>query len=670
MTITSFVDRGRERRRAGGVAVEVLPVGDAGAAARGGRPRRGARARRGRARGARRRGRPVAARHRRRAGGPDRAAAHRRRHRPRPPCAPPRWRSPTPCELHAVPRPVRRRDRAASHEVEIPVRYDGPDLDDVAGLTGLSRAEVVAAHTGTPWRVAFGGFAPGFAYLVGGDPRLRVPRRDRPRPRCPPGAVGLAGEFSGVYPRSSPGGWQLIGTTDAVLWDVDRDPPALLAPGHDGAVRRRGRARVSRPSRCWPPAPLVARRGPRPPRPRRRRGRAAPGRPTARRYRLGARLVGHPEDRAAARGAARWPRRPGPRPAHRGPHRCARRPRPSTAGRWPTRRSSSVPDGRRPHAWGCRPRACAPTSPSAAASTSPPVLGSRSTDTLSRAGAAAPSGPATCCRSGAPGDRLPHGRPRRPARPRAGRADAARGAARPARRLGRWLGDRARRPARRSTGWSRATATGSACACRRGRCSGGRVAGRRAAQRGAGARRGPGAAGRRAGGLPRRPPRDRRLPRGRGAHGIRLRPRGAAAARATPVRLVAGRPTARLTGADGGSGEGDRLRRTLARLDGTVEEAEVGGARVLAGEVDAALGRRPRAEDPGVLARALGGVGAAAPRVGVPEVAVGDAGVRGGRAREDRLDLGEVGLTPGSCWARRTPGPTTRRSPGCRPGTG
>jgi KipI family sensor histidine kinase inhibitor len=119
----------------------------------------------------------------------------------------------------------------SSHEVEIAVRYDGPDLDDVAALTGLSRAEVVAAHTGTPWRVAFGGFAPGFAYLVGGDPRLRVPRRDRPRASVPAGAVGLAGEFSGVYPRPSPGGWQLLGTTDAVLWDVDRDPPALLRPG-------------------------------------------------------------------------------------------------------------------------------------------------------------------------------------------------------------------------------------------------------------------------------------------------------------------------------------------------------------------------------------------------------------------------------------------------------
>jgi KipI family sensor histidine kinase inhibitor len=113
----------------------------------------------------------------------------------------------------------------------IDVVYDGADLAEVADLTGLTEAEVVEAHTAGPWAVGFSGFAPGFAYLVGGDPRLAVPRRSEPRPAVPAGAVGLAGEFSGIYPRRSPGGWQLIGRTDAVLWDIDRPDPALLTPG-------------------------------------------------------------------------------------------------------------------------------------------------------------------------------------------------------------------------------------------------------------------------------------------------------------------------------------------------------------------------------------------------------------------------------------------------------
>jgi len=113
----------------------------------------------------------------------------------------------------------------------IEVRYDGEDLHAVADLTGLAVDEVVAAHTGTPWRVAFCGFAPGFSYLVGGDPRLRVARRDESRVRVPAGAVAIAGEFSSIYPRVSPGGWQLLGHTDAVLWNPAADPPALLRPG-------------------------------------------------------------------------------------------------------------------------------------------------------------------------------------------------------------------------------------------------------------------------------------------------------------------------------------------------------------------------------------------------------------------------------------------------------
>lgn len=116
-------------------------------------------------------------------------------------------------------------------EIEILVHYDGPDLEEVSRLTGLAPGEVVAAHTRTPWRMAFAGFAPGFAYLTGGDPRLRVSRRPEPRTSVPAGSLGLAGEFSAVYPRSSPGGWQLLGHTDAVMWDIDRRPPALLQPG-------------------------------------------------------------------------------------------------------------------------------------------------------------------------------------------------------------------------------------------------------------------------------------------------------------------------------------------------------------------------------------------------------------------------------------------------------
>lgn len=151
----------------------------------------------------------------------------------------PRYLAPTRQRLKALrlQRPVDEYGKAAQPDVVIGVTYDGADLAEVAELTGLSTAEVVAAHTGTLWQVGFGGFAPGFAYLIGGDPRLRVPRRAEPRTRVPAGSVGLAGEFSGVYPRESPGGWQLIGHTSAVLFDVTRDRPALLTPGMTVAFR-------------------------------------------------------------------------------------------------------------------------------------------------------------------------------------------------------------------------------------------------------------------------------------------------------------------------------------------------------------------------------------------------------------------------------------------------
>ena len=165
--------------------------------------------------------------------------------------------------------------RADAGEVQIPVTYDGPDLAEVGKLTGLGDRGVISAHTEQLWTVAFAGFAPGFGYLageddrlhvprredprtrvpagsvglagefsgiyprespggwqlIGQDDRLNVPRRDNPRTKVPAGSVGLAGEFSGVYPRESPGGWQLLGRTEVAMWDLERNPPALLHPG-------------------------------------------------------------------------------------------------------------------------------------------------------------------------------------------------------------------------------------------------------------------------------------------------------------------------------------------------------------------------------------------------------------------------------------------------------
>jgi KipI family sensor histidine kinase inhibitor len=115
--------------------------------------------------------------------------------------------------------------------IDLPVRYDGPDLADVAAHWGVSPREVARVHAATDFRVAFCGFAPGFGYLTGLPSRYDVPRRATPRTAVPAGSVALAGPYTGVYPRSSPGGWQLIGTTDAVLWDHARVPAALLTPG-------------------------------------------------------------------------------------------------------------------------------------------------------------------------------------------------------------------------------------------------------------------------------------------------------------------------------------------------------------------------------------------------------------------------------------------------------
>lgn len=115
--------------------------------------------------------------------------------------------------------------------VDVPVRYDGADLGVVAEAWGVSRDEVVRLHAATEHRVAFCGFAPGFAYMTGMDERRVVPRRAEPRTAVPAGSVALAGHYTGIYPRASPGGWQVIGTTDVRLWDLGREPAALLVPG-------------------------------------------------------------------------------------------------------------------------------------------------------------------------------------------------------------------------------------------------------------------------------------------------------------------------------------------------------------------------------------------------------------------------------------------------------
>ncbi|WP_409330747.1 5-oxoprolinase subunit B family protein [Trujillonella humicola] len=136
-------------------------------------------------------------------------------------------------EVEAAVRRVRPRPGRAGTRgtVELPVHYDGADLADVAALWNVSPDEVVDRHTGVGWTVAFCGFAPGFGYCTPDGEPWDVPRRETPRTRVPAGAVGLAGQFSGVYPRESPGGWQLIGRTDVAVFDLTRDPAALLRPG-------------------------------------------------------------------------------------------------------------------------------------------------------------------------------------------------------------------------------------------------------------------------------------------------------------------------------------------------------------------------------------------------------------------------------------------------------
>jgi KipI family sensor histidine kinase inhibitor len=140
-----------------------------------------------------------------------------------------------------TPEPVSdaRADPAPSEVLEIGVDYGGEDLAEVAAQWGTDEAGVVARLSGTLFLVAFCGFAPGFAYLAGLPEELAVPRLDTPRHRVPAGSVALADAYAGIYPTASPGGWRLVGQTDAVLFDPDRDPPALLVPGTRVRLRAR-----------------------------------------------------------------------------------------------------------------------------------------------------------------------------------------------------------------------------------------------------------------------------------------------------------------------------------------------------------------------------------------------------------------------------------------------
>lgn len=139
-------------------------------------------------------------------------------------------------DLSSVAADLRARDlsmplEGACERLDLPVLYDGEDLEEVARLTGLSRQEVIERHAEAEYTVAFTGFAPGFAYMSGGDPALHVPRRTSPRTRIPAESVAIAGEFCGIYPRASPGGWQILGRTPVRMFDESRSPPILLQPG-------------------------------------------------------------------------------------------------------------------------------------------------------------------------------------------------------------------------------------------------------------------------------------------------------------------------------------------------------------------------------------------------------------------------------------------------------
>ena len=162
-----------------------------------------------------------------------------------------------------APTPVPPRD---DERVVIPVDYDGADLAAVARLWGTDELGAIARLGGADLSVAFCGFSPGFAYLTGLPAEWAVPRLATPRARVPAGSVGLADSYAGIYPTASPGGWRLVGRTDALLFDPDRSPPALLSPGRGYAwsrVRCLARARMSNHDRGRSTRPAIHGSGPR-----------------------------------------------------------------------------------------------------------------------------------------------------------------------------------------------------------------------------------------------------------------------------------------------------------------------------------------------------------------------------------------------------------------------
>lgn len=156
-------------------------------------------------------------------------------------------------------RPLTQRSQRSGQQVTIPVHYNGEDLPVVAELMGIDVQEAIRRHQESIWNVAFTGFAPGFAYMVSDNGGWQISRRSTPRTRIPAGSVALAGEFSGIYPQASPGGWQLIGQTDLQMWDLAREQPALLLPGAQVQFvnAAAGAKTISLPARTRPPAQLT-----------------------------------------------------------------------------------------------------------------------------------------------------------------------------------------------------------------------------------------------------------------------------------------------------------------------------------------------------------------------------------------------------------------------------